>query len=96
MPHKSFRQESRSDYGRSYQIGEPEPSLTENQLILGASLRAADALEKIAASYTDWKQRAERAERGIVLEREASQRAYRRICALRGVITKLKRQKGGN
>lgn len=89
MPFKSYRKESRSDWGK--EMAEKE-SLSVEQLQTGALLRLADATEMMAKNYTsmqanlDWykNQSQERHDRILSLEKQVS--------SLKGVITKLKKK----
>jgi hypothetical protein len=51
MPHISYREESRKNYGE--QRSDLNPSLTRDQLDLGCQMRSADALEQIAKTMPD-------------------------------------------
>ena len=71
-----------------------ESRADHQEINTGSLQRIADAVEKMAANYDNlsanrdyWKRRAEE-------NRECSQRLMRRVTALRGVITRMKRQKG--
>lgn len=87
MSHKSFRDGSRENYGRS-----DGQSLTLEQITCGALLRISDATEAMAKNHIRmqadldyYKRLAEnRADRVTHLERSNA--------ALRGTITKLKRK----
>ncbi len=88
MTFKSYRDESRINYGKTQ-----DSSLSIEQLNCGSLMRIADATEKMCAdreklerdykymrnNRDEWRQRAEAAERSNA--------------ALRGVITKTKRNK---
>jgi hypothetical protein len=83
---KTYREESRKDWYRE------EGLPTTDQLKLGCLQRIADATETMARRYSDllyerddYKKRYE----GACLHNDASNR---RIAALRGVITKLKKK----
>lgn len=88
MPFKSFKDESRANWGETL---EPGQFLSDERLQLGAILRIADATEAMAKN---WRQLvAERdeavASRDRALARE--DKLDRRVAALRGVITRMKR-----
>ena len=74
MPFKSYREESRANWGRTL-CDEQHPSNEEVQL--GAILRIADAAEVMARNHQQ-----------LINERD---RLLRRIAALRGHITRLKK-----
>ncbi|CAJ0682053.1 hypothetical protein R82526_01543 [Ralstonia mannitolilytica] len=87
---KSYRNESRSNYGRHVDEG---ANLSNDDLKVGAILRIADATEAMAKNHVqlqsdlDWyKDRYNRA-------REEADALRRRVNALRGAITKLKAKK---
>lgn len=87
MAFKSYREESKTDWG-THQIG----SLNLEQINTGAILRIADATEKMAGNYTalqnKYESEKERAER----YREYWHKEQRRVTALKGVITKLRKK----
>lgn len=83
MTFRSYREESRSDWG-----ARDEGGFSLDQVNTGALLRIADAVEKMAESYDTmrrdrdvWKERALFARRRLDTER-------RRTAALRGWITR--------
>ena len=86
MPFKSYRKESRTDWG-----AETDQNISREQIELGALLRIADATELMCKDR-------EKLERDYKYMRE-SRGAYRaaleverrRSAALRGVITKMKK-----
>jgi selenocysteine lyase/cysteine desulfurase len=59
----------------------------------GSLQRIADATEKMAASYDSMRSSRDYWERRAKEETEAARRLVRRVNALRGVITRLKRAK---
>lgn len=86
MAHKSYRAESRKDWGSSQ-----EGSLTGDQIRTGALLRIADATEAMSKNH-----------QALIDERDSYKRLYesavrredeliRRNRSLRGVITKLRK-----
>ena len=86
MSFKDYREESRANWGTS-QSG----NLTIKQIRVGALLRIADAVEKMAKSYDGmridrdwWKGEAERRQEEVVGLRHI-------IRGLRGALTKAKR-----
>lgn len=91
--HVSYKEESRLSYGKSRDDSPGKGNATHEQLIVGSLQRIADATELMASNYTAlqkdldwWKQ--------IAKDRMASaEKAERRITALKGVITKMKRRK---
>lgn len=89
MPHKSFREGSRKDYG----VDSEDNGLTLKQLNTGALLRIADATEKMCLDR-------EKLERDYQYMRDSRDRyrtqldtERRRSAALRGVIARMKRAK---
>ncbi len=90
MPHKSYRAESRKDYGEDVPLNQ---GLCRDQLMLGATMRIADALEKIAQRHTDLMEKLDQ----MTISRDGWEKDYwqadRRIRALKGVITRMKNQR---
>lgn len=90
--HVSYKEESKLDYGKSRDDSPGKGCATHEQLIVGSLQRIADASELMASNYTAlqenrdwWKQTAN--------DRLArAEKAERRITALKGVITKMKRR----
>lgn len=86
MPWKSYRKESRTDWGRDL-----DGHLDRESLQFGAILRIADAVEKMAQSYDalihdrDFYKR-----RSKELTDYSIQQSHR-IRSLRGVITRMKK-----
>ncbi len=85
MTHRSYRKESRSDWGTRDEGGFPL-----DQINTGALLRIADAVERMAESYDEmrrdrdvWKESALFARRRLDTER-------RRTAALRGWIKRMR------
>lgn len=87
MPWKSYREESKADYGQETVSG----NLCNDQLKLGAMLRIADAVEKIALNYQKLIDERDRYKRWYDDEIKKNEKHWRRQSALRGVITKLKK-----
>lgn len=87
MTHRSYREESRKDWGTS-----SDSALSIEQINSGAILRIADAVEKMARNYSDliddrnWQK--ERADRSLA----RADKLERSNAALRG---HLKRAKAG-
>lgn len=86
MGHKSFREESKLDYGRV-----TDANLNNDELQLGAILRIADATESMAQNYVRLQNERDRYERWYKDSKASGERMARRIAALRGVITKMKK-----
>lgn len=84
MSFKNYRDESRSQWG-----AHQETSLTIEQLMLGATLRIADATELMAKNVVQLQDDRDRYKRWHGEEKALRQSAERRITALRGVITRL-------
>lgn len=89
MPHKSFRQESRSDYGVT---ASENYNLTNEQLQLGALLRIADASEKMATNYTDLQNRMDWYKRQYENAVRRSEKLQRQVNAYKGIVKKLKKK----
>lgn len=85
---KSYRKESRCDYGRTIPDG---TFLTDEQLKLGATLRIADAVEKIAEPYVKLLAQTVRDQERMKNQDEVINRLVRSNSALRGVIKRMKR-----
>jgi len=83
--HKSYREESKKDWGTLG--GAP----TREQLVFGCLLRIADAQEQMAKPFVSLLSEAERLRRWHREGNESIQRLVRSNAALRGVITKLKK-----
>ncbi len=91
MTHRSYKEESRKDWG----LADPSGAMTVERIQLGAVLRIADATEKMAQRHTELiAQRDHYKERAESSDRYASM-LERRVSALKGQITKLKK-KGGS
>lgn len=87
MPFKNYRVESRDTWG-AYQ----EAALSREQLQLGAQLRIADAVEKMAQGYQSLIDERERYKRWYEEERVRNQKLRRQVSALRGHNTRLKKK----
>jgi hypothetical protein len=83
---KGYRETSRTNWGTS------EPGMSLDQINCGALLRIADATELMAKRYSDLIDERDNYKRWYEQERDAKHRRDRRINALRGQITKLKKR----
>jgi septal ring factor EnvC (AmiA/AmiB activator) len=90
MPFKSYREESRREWGRDLQTR----NLTDDEVKVGALLRVADAIEKIASDRETLERQLKNSEKSLEWYRKQLRKAEASRNALRGVITKMKR-KGG-
>lgn len=84
---KSYREESKKDYGTEVENSE---NLTREQLEIGSLLRIADATEIIAQNYVKLQTDYEYMRSSRDKYKEESERMADRIKALKGVITKMK------
>ena len=89
MGHKSFREESKRDYGRVTDAG-----LNKDELQLGALLRIADATEVMAQNHVKLQNERDMYARWYKDSKARGERMARRIAALQGVITKMKKARG--
>lgn len=90
MPHKSYREESKKDYG----IVVPESSnLNYEQLQTGALLRIADASELMAKNFLQLQNDRDMYKRWYENEAAANQKLVRQVRAYRGIINKKKKKK---
>lgn len=85
--HRGYRKESRKDWGTS-----GPHALSLDQINAGAVLRIADACELMARRHLDLIDERDRFERWYRDEQRRREAADRRVSALRGVITKMKRK----
>lgn len=85
MAFKSYREESRTDWGYT-QVG----GLNNEQIKLGAILRIADAAEKMAQNYARMENDLAMYKRWYEQEKADNQRMARSNAALRGHIKRLK------
>lgn len=92
MPHQSYRQRSREDWGTTAPDGY---GLTSEQIRTGCLLRIADAVEVMAENHAALIAERDQFKRWYDEEREKRASRNRKISALRGVITKLKRKSNG-
>lgn len=88
MPFKSYREESKTNWGNNLAEGQ---SVTREDLKFGCLLRIADATEKMALRYSELIDRAERYERWYEEARARAAKLYRSNAALRGHIKRLKK-----
>lgn len=88
---KNWKEQSRIDWGNDM-----EESLFPGReaIQLGAILRIADAMEAMAKNHTSLVEEKERYRKWYQEEREMRAQAYRTVTRLRGVITRLKKNKG--
>jgi hypothetical protein len=86
---ESYKKESRKDW---YLAGDAKPG--NEHLQLGCLQRIADATELMAKRYADLIGEKERAESSRDYWRKEAERMGRRVTALRGQITKLKKKLG--
>ena len=90
MPHRSYREESRIDWG-TREGGTP---LSLDQIQAGALLRIADASEKMAQNYQGLLDERNRLRRSISAVREDRNHLRHRIAGYKAAITRMKRQQG--
>lgn len=83
---KSYREESRRNYGTS------NGEFTLENIQLGALLRIADASEAMAKNHTQLLSDLEFYKRRFKEEQQAAQRLARRNATLRGLVTKMKKK----
>lgn len=88
MTHKSYRDESRKNWGTN-------ALLDREQIQLGAILRIADATEKMCRDREELERKYQNMRASRDRYQEALEAERRKNAALRGVITKLKRKQGG-
>lgn len=84
MTHRSWREESRKDYGTC----DAQPS--DQSIGIGALLRIADAVEKMSGSYAAVIAERDRYKLSSEERLRWLQSEQRRTAALRGVITRIK------
>ena len=87
MTHRSYKTESRVDWGTS-----SDGLLNIEQINCGAILRIADAVEKMAASYDQMRNARDYWERRAKENQATADRLARSNAALRGVIARAKRK----
>lgn len=86
MPFKYYREESRKAWGV-----DQEAALDRSQITLGALLRIADAVELMAKNFRDLQEENETLRQSRSYYQAEASRADRKVAALKGVITKLKK-----
>lgn len=84
-PFLSYKEQSRSNWGSN------SGGLTLDQIQAGAVLRIADAVEKMAQRHTELIAQRDNFERRLRSEEGENEYLRRRVNALRGVVTKLKK-----
>jgi hypothetical protein len=87
MAFKSYKEGSRTDWGR-----ETEGGLTIEQINCGAILRIADATEKMATNHVRLQNDYDSMKRDRDYYMDRAHKAERSITAMKGVITKLKKR----
>lgn len=73
-------------------VTQGEERITPELIIAGSQQRIADAVEKLAVNYDQMKQRIESESASRKFYRERCLTLERKVAALKGVITKLKRK----
>ncbi len=88
MPNKSYREESR----REWVLNVPDGGeLRNDDLKLGAMLRMADAVEKMAGPFARLVEENERLKTRLSDRLEYIRRLERQLAATRGVVSRMKR-----
>lgn len=90
MPFKSYKKESRADWGDEKKENGP---LRRDQIKLGAILRIADSLEKMEKPFQELISRAEMYERWYNQAKDERDYYKHSRNALRGIVNKLKKKK---
>jgi hypothetical protein len=85
---KSYKKESHKDWGN-----EQSESLNIDQITLGAILRIADSVEAMAVRYTEIIDQNQRFKKRIEVLQKRNYELWRSNYALRGHITRLKKQR---
>ncbi|MFH1739000.1 MAG: hypothetical protein ABIH23_08325 [bacterium] len=85
----SWKEQSKRDWGQQVL---DEEALPDEQIKIGAILRIADALEKMSEPYLQLLRRLEIKQKSGETQYEEIKYLDRRIAALKGVITKLKKK----
>jgi hypothetical protein len=86
---KDYREESRTLWGTKIEQDKP---IDRESITLGAILRIADATELMALNYTKLQTEAEKYKRWYDRECEVSKGLAKRVSALQGVITRIKKK----
>lgn len=89
MAHKSYKEESRKDWGRDLC---PTQQITSDNIELGALLRIADAAEVMAQNHQQLIDERDRYKRWYEQKKQIAERLRRRNAGLRGYITRLKKK----
>jgi hypothetical protein len=89
MPFRSYRKESKTDWGTT--IPESD-NLNLDQIQTGAILRIADAAEAMSYNFVQMQNDLEMYKRWYTECRQSKERMARRISALQGVITRMKKK----
>lgn len=84
----NLREETRKAYTSTTETN----SFNLEQLRTGALLRIADATEKMAASYDQLRRERDNLSASVDAAWEREARLERRVAALRGVITRMKKE----
>lgn len=87
--HKDFKEESRKNYGVTVELGE---GLSLEQLRIGALLRIADAVEKVAANHDTLRKELEHQTDRATIAFQHLEKVQRSNRALRGYLKRLKRK----
>lgn len=88
--HKDFRDESRKSYGSARE------QITIEEIKVGALLRLADSIERMEKPYVQLLNDVERFRKRLREEKAENVILTRRIAALQGVITKMKKKNHEN
>jgi hypothetical protein len=86
MANKTFKEISKGDW---HSAGGP---VSNEQIKVGALQRIADAAEVMAQNYVKLQDERDKYKRWYEQERQSNERIARRMAALQGVITKLKKK----
>lgn len=90
MPFKSYRKESKDNYGVN--VSEAQ-GLSLEQLNTGALLRMADATEAMATNHVRMQNERDQYKRWYENEQKENATLVKRVAALKGVINKMKNAK---
>lgn len=91
MAHKSYKEFSKENWGFDPETSIHGKTPDNAQLQVGALMRIADATEKMASSYTSLQNDRDMYKRWYQEGNVRNQKMARRIAALQGVITKMKK-----
>lgn len=91
MTHRSFKDESRKNWGIS-----DNSELDRDQIQLGAILRIADATERMCLDREKLERDYQYMRKQRDRYRDLLDKERRRVTALKGVITRMKRKQGGD